>query len=150
MKKHSDNASTIHYLREIFRRHELPKVLASDSVSIFKLKEYTNFYYRNGIRQILIASGYPATISHAERYFQTLKTKFKCMRLQSGTLQEKLCELLFPYGATPLSYRKILAKLILVRNLRKKLDLLIRKMRGIFKNISLLQPYCGKFFRVGT
>ena len=149
MKKAPDTTSTIYYLREIFSRQGLPDILVSDNASIFKSKEFVDFCNRNGIRQRLIAPGHPATNGQVERYCQTLKTKLKCMRFHPGTLQEKLCELLFRYRATPLSCGKTPAELMMGRNLKTKLDLLKPEKEGVLKNTAP-QPAFHKFFRVGS
>ncbi|XP_063913196.1 uncharacterized protein K02A2.6-like [Zophobas morio] len=54
-------------------------------------------------RSLTKAERHPATNGQAERYCQTLKTKFKCMMNEPGDLHAKLCKFLLQYRVTPLS-----------------------------------------------
>ncbi|XP_023222220.1 uncharacterized protein K02A2.6-like [Centruroides sculpturatus] len=147
-KKAPDTSITIHFLREVFARFGLPEILVSDNASIFKSQEFQEFCSRNGIRQSLIAPGHPATNGQAERYCHTLKTHLKCMKHETGTLHQKLHELLFRYRATPLSNGKSPAENLLGHTIRTKLDLLKPQAQASERNITE-QPKFYKFYRVG-
>ncbi|GFU33341.1 uncharacterized protein NPIL_173881 [Nephila pilipes] len=80
---------------------------------------------RNGIRSNWITPRLLSTNRRAELYRQTLKTKFKYMRLQPVTLHEKHCALLFRYSASLLSTGKIPSKLLFGESIRTNLNLII-------------------------
>lgn len=63
--------------------------------------------------RILIAPCDPSTNGQEEKYLQILKTKLKCMWFQSGTLREKLCELLFHFRTTHFPVYKFMYYLVL-------------------------------------
>uniref|UniRef100_A0A2L2YNI8 Integrase catalytic domain-containing protein n=1 Tax=Parasteatoda tepidariorum TaxID=114398 RepID=A0A2L2YNI8_PARTP len=124
MKTSPTSSNTIYYLEEIFSRHGLPEILVSDNAAIFKSAEFQHFCKSNGIKQRLIAPGYPATNGQAERYVQILKTKLKCMKYHPGSLHSKLCKLLFRYRITPLNNGKTPSEMLFGRNLRCEFDLI--------------------------
>ncbi|XP_019876992.1 uncharacterized protein K02A2.6-like [Aethina tumida] len=108
--KHSRDApsssKTIEFFKEIFTTLGYPEVLVSDNTTIFKL----------------IAPGYPATNSLAERNVQSLKNKLKAMSNEPTSMSTKLREILLMYRATPLAGGKSSAELYLGRQIRIKLD----------------------------
>nr|XP_014274728.1 uncharacterized protein K02A2.6-like [Halyomorpha halys] len=76
---------TINLLDDIFSNHGFPNQIVSDNASIFEL-----YCKVQGISQLLIAPGHPATNGLAERSVQTLKGRLKAIASEPGTMSEKV------------------------------------------------------------
>ncbi|XP_055307990.1 uncharacterized protein K02A2.6-like [Sitodiplosis mosellana] len=69
----STSAVTIKHLRETFCRFGLVEVIASDNGTQLTSQEFKHFAAMNGIRQILIPPGHPASNGQAENSVKTFK-----------------------------------------------------------------------------
>lgn len=67
------SAVTIKHLRETFCRFGLAEVIASDNGTQLTSEEFKKFVAMNGIRQILIPPGHPASNGQAENSVKTFK-----------------------------------------------------------------------------
>jgi len=65
--------TTITALRDIFSRHGLPEIIASDNGPQFTAKEFQQFCSNNGILRRTSAAYKPSTNGQAERVVQILK-----------------------------------------------------------------------------
>ena len=120
------SATTIEFLRAIFARMGLPKLVVSDNGKQFVLKEFESFLRSNGIKHVTTAPHHPATNGLAERFVQTLKRHLD----KSGHLAVNLYKFLFRYRNTPHATTETApSQLIYGRRLRSRLDLLRPSLR---------------------
>ncbi|XP_031354229.1 uncharacterized protein K02A2.6-like [Photinus pyralis] len=115
---------TIEYLREVFSRFGIPRIIVSDNATIFTSDRFTSFCSNNGIKQCFSAPGHPATNGTAERAVRTLKQRLAALADSPIPHHIKLHEILFTWRSTPLNSGSTPAELMLGRPMRTKFDIL--------------------------
>ena len=93
--------TTIRALRFLFATHGLPEVIFSDNGPQFVAQEIKNFLKSNGIRHCLSSPYHPASNGEVERAVRTFKESMKTMKVEPGTLADKLARFLLSYRTTP-------------------------------------------------
>ena len=120
--------NTIEYLRMMFARFGLPKVLATDNGTCFTSSDFSKFTSRNGIKHLCIAPYHPSSSGQAERAVQTFKLGMK--KQSAGTLQSKLLHFLFQYRLMPHATTGVPpAELLLTRQPHSHLDFIVAGLR---------------------
>ena len=91
--------ATIECLRKSFSDHGVPKVLVSDNGRGFCAEEMALFCGANGIKQVFSPAWHPSSNGQAESAVKVVKAGLR--KQSSGSLQTKLCRVLFQYRTTP-------------------------------------------------
>ena len=113
---------TIELMRS-FASFDIPDTIVSDNAPNLVSKEIREFYLRNGITLINPSPYHPASNGLAERAVRTFKEGMK--KMQSGTLNTKLCRFLYNYRRTIHSVtKKSPAELMFGRQFKSPLDVL--------------------------
>lgn len=126
----TSTSALISKLKYIFSRYGIPNVIVSDNDVKICSSEFETFCKCNGITYLTSPVYHPASNGQAENSVKTCKKMIKCILTEKNEpiykIQEKLAGFLFDYrntvhcstGATP-------AKLMMGRNLRGRLDLIL-------------------------
>ena len=121
---------TIEELRKFFTAHGLPEQLVSDNGPHFIAIEFRAFMRSYSIKHIRSAPYHPATSGLSERFVQTFKQALLTTMPERKCLSQKLDNFLLAYGRTPhTTTGETLAKLLMGRNIRTRLDVLKPNIR---------------------
>lgn len=116
-------------LKYLFSKFGLPVVIVSDNDTKINSKEFNQFCSNNGIRYVTSPIYHPSSNGQAENSVKTCKKMLKCIleqNLSKEMVADKLLEFLFEYrNAIHCSTGETPAKLMLGRNLRSRLDLVL-------------------------
>ena len=116
-------SDTIIELLDVFSTLGLPEAIVTDNGPTFTSGEFRSFMSHNGIKHITVAPFHPASNGLAERNVQTFKRAM--VKIQAGSLREKVCKFLTKYRCTFHSTTGLSpAELMFGRNIRTHLDLL--------------------------
>ena len=91
--------ATIECLRRSFADHGVPRVLVSDNAKGFCSEEMAAFCAANGVRQMFSPAWHPNSNGQAESAVKVVKAGLR--KQTGGSLQTKLCRVLFQYRTTP-------------------------------------------------
>lgn len=154
MDRGTSTNALIQKLKDMFSRFGVPYVIVSDNDVKISSAEFHTFYRVNGIEYLNSPIYHPASNGQAENSVKTCKKMFKCMfaedRLFHKDIHEKLQGFLFDFrntihcatGLTP-------AMLMLGRNLRCRLDLILPQSNNFDKNTEQTVIKCKRRFQVG-
>ena len=132
MVKSATAQNTIEYLRMMFARYGLPKVLFTGNGTCFTSSDFSEFTSRNGIKHLRIAPYKPSSNGQAERAVQTFKLGIK--KQSADTLQSKLLQFLFHYRLTSHATTGVPpVELLLNRQPHSHLDLVVPSLRDQVK-----------------
>ncbi|XP_054267026.1 uncharacterized protein K02A2.6-like [Macrosteles quadrilineatus] len=120
---------TIRELRKIFTTFGLPSVIVSDNGRQFTSSEFSNFLKKCGTLHKKTAPYHPSSNGQVERFVQTIKKLINCMSDESGTLEEKLHQLLMKIRQAPNSTGNSSYFLMFNRKIRTYLSLLLPKTK---------------------
>ena len=91
--------ATIECLRRSFADHGVPKVPVSDNAKGFCSEEMAAFCVANGVKQVFSPAWHPSSNGQAESAVKVVKSGLR--KQASGSLQTRLCRVLFQYRTTP-------------------------------------------------
>ena len=121
--KNATSTATIRYLRQLFAQFGIPETIVSDNGTQFVSVEFKEFCRLNGIHHVQTAPYHPSSNGLAERAVQVVKQGIR--KQSSGTLNDRISQLLFQYRITPHSTTGISpSELLIGRQLRSRLDFL--------------------------
>jgi len=122
--------ATISKMRECFARFGLPVTLVTDNGPPWKSDEFQDFLSTNGIKHLTSAPYFPQSQGQVERYVATVKQGLKIVA-ENESITTRLNNLLMAYRKTPHSVTgQSPAMLMLKRNLRTRIDLLLPRIPG--------------------
>lgn len=127
--KEITSKTTIEFLRSLFARYGLCKIVVTDNGRQFVSEEFEFFLKMNGIKHILSPPYHPATNGQVERYVQIFKSSVKKSLAESKrSINEALLMFLMQYRKMPNCTTGISpAKLFLNREIRTRVDLVLPK-----------------------
>ena len=119
----TSSSSVIEELRTLFAKFGLPETIVTDNGAGFVSLEFETFLRKNGIKHTTSAPYHPASKGLAERAVQIVKRGLK--KMTTGSMNNRLAEVLFTYRITPQSTTGVTpAELLLGKRPRTRLDLL--------------------------
>lgn len=119
---HATSCATKQHLKKMFAQFGIPRTVVTDNGSPFVSQEFEQFLVKSGINHLTSSPYHPATNGQAERAVQIVKQGLK--KLKTGTMVDRLAQILFHYRITPhTSTGATPAMLLMGRELRSLLDL---------------------------
>lgn len=119
-------ARTLHVLSVLFSMFGLPLQLCTDNGPQFTSEEMASFIKRNGIWHMRVTPYHPASNGLAERVVRTVMEGIKAMMGDCKSVEGSLLKFMFNYRSNPhSSTRKTPAEMLMGRNIRSKLHLLL-------------------------
>ncbi|XP_042243248.1 uncharacterized protein K02A2.6-like [Homarus americanus] len=123
--KRTTAEATVKVLREVFSRHGLPEILATDNGPQFTSKEFADFCLATGILHRTSSAYKPSTNGQAERVVQVLKSALRQAEVLKQDAETVLQRYLLSYRITPHSTTGIAPSVLLMgRKLLTRLDLI--------------------------
>ena len=115
--------------RDIFSAMGLPNSIVTDNGATWTSAEFTTFMYTNGKLHITVSPYHASSNGLAKRAVQTFKPAL--VKIQQGSVKEKLYRFLTKYRSTPYSMTgPCPSELIIGRKIKTHLDLLHPNVQG--------------------